>query len=52
MLEIELTPVGEGEEGLSSQKNYGFSLSDERVALTEYRADDGKSYLSPVKIFL
>lgn len=52
MVETALAPLGEGKGGPPSQKTYGFSLSDERVALTEYRVDDKESCLSPVKIFL
>lgn len=48
----ELTPWGKGKEGLASQKTYGFFLSDERVALMEYRVDDSKSCFSLVNIFL
>lgn len=43
---------GKGKEGLASQKTYSFFLSDERVALTEYRVDVGKSCLSLLKVFL
>lgn len=52
VVETELAPWRKGKEGPASLKTDGFSLSDERVALTECRVDDSKSNLSPVKIFL
>lgn len=51
VVEAELIPLGKGKEGPASPKTDGFRF-DERVALTECRVDDSKSYLSPVKIFL